>query len=98
MIQGDSGVIELALDNYILKTGDKVYFTVKKSYDSEVILQKIVEEFEANGVAKIRLEPKDTKELELNTYLYDIQLSLADGTVDTVVLNKIQIVGGITND
>lgn len=33
----------------------------------------------------LELEPSDTKKLQFGTYMYDIQLTMADGTVDTFI-------------
>lgn len=84
VIQGDTGEFELTLDNYTFVEGDKVYMTVKKNLkDVHVIFQKVVTEFPMNK-AKIKLEYEDTN-LEQGKYYYDIQCSLADGRIDTVI-------------
>lgn len=97
IIQGDTAFIALKLDDYKLIDGDTVYFTVKKDFDSEITMQKIVTTF-VDGVASIQLSKEDTKQ-DAGEYLYDIQCSLNDGRVDTVVPpSKFTIRGGITND
>lgn len=96
VIQGDTGIIELELDNHSLIEGDVVYFTVKEDYDTEVLIFKEITEFE-NGKAKIVLTSEDTS-LKQGTYKYDIQCNLADGRVDTVISPSIfQVLGGITD-
>ena len=96
VIRGDTGIFDLNLDNYTLKEGDKVYFTVKSDYDSEAVIFKEVTEF-PEGKAKFILTSEDT-DLEPGTYLYDVQCNLADGRVDTVITpNKFQVLGGITS-
>ena len=95
-IKGDTGIIELALDDYQLKNGDKVYFTVKSNYESEHLIFKEVTKF-VDGKVKFVLTSEDTN-LAIGTYLYDIQCNLADGRVDTVIKpNKFKVLGGITD-
>lgn len=84
VIQGDTGEFELTLDNYEFQDGDVVYMTVKKNAkDTKIVFQKIVTEFSLNK-AKIKLEHEDTN-LDQGKYFYDIQCSLADGRIDTVI-------------
>ena len=98
VIAGDTGILNLNIDNYTFVDGDIVYFTVKKDInDTNYKFQKVVKEFEDN-VAVIKLSSKDTN-LEAGEYLYDIQLSLKDGRVDTVVSPTLfEVVDGVTND
>lgn len=97
VIQGDTGILDLSLDNYEFKDGDKAYFTVKKDYDSqETLIFKEVSAF-SDGKAKFIFSKDDTN-LEVGTYLYDVQCNLVDGRVDTVVTaSKFQVLGGITS-
>lgn len=84
VIQGDTGEFELTLDNYEFVEGDKVYMTVKKNpKDVGTVFQKVVTTFSGNK-AKIKLEHEDTN-LEQGKYFYDIQCSLLDGRIDTVI-------------
>ena len=95
--KGDTGVINLALDNYKLQEGDKVTLTVKQNInDSVYVLQKIVTEFE-DGTAKIMLSSSDTN-IEPIKYVYDIQVDLADGRVQTVVIpSAFKVLKGVTD-
>lgn len=96
VIRGDTGILELALDNYKLKDGDKVYFTVKENYEGERLIFKEVTEF-ADGKVKFILTSKDT-DLKAGMYLYDVQCNLADGRVDTVITPaKFKVLGGVTD-
>lgn len=96
VVQGDTGILDLTLDNYKLKDGDTVYFTVKKNYtDVESLIVKEITSF-TQGQAKIVLTSEDTN-LEIGTYLYDVQCNLADGRIDTIITtSKFQVLGGIT--
>ena len=96
MVRKDTGDLTVALENYLLDTGDEVVFTVNTGYDLEnAVIQKRVKEFQ-NHSALIRLSVEDT-DLEPGEYLYDVQINTADGRVDTVLgPAKFKIVGGIT--
>ncbi len=90
MIRGDSEGISVSVENSSglpepLLIGDTIYFTVKKSTRTEEkVLQKIITEFQ-DGVALITLDPVDTKHLQFGTYVYDIQLTRANGSVKTII-------------
>lgn len=95
IIQGDTGIINLSLDEE-LRVGDVVYFTAIDEAGQEVINKKIIEF--AEGIAKIIFTKEDTANLAPGGYLYDIQVNMADGRIDTVVApTKLTILGGITN-
>lgn len=94
-IQGDTGNFDLSLDNYILTDGDVAYFTIKKSIaDTENVLQVEVNSFE-NGIAKFFLDSSMTN-IEAGRYVYDIEVSLSDGQVDTVIPpSKLKVLRGV---
>jgi hypothetical protein len=89
LVRGDSDSITVQLSEgdtaRPLVTGDIVYFTVKKSpYESAKVFQKIITEF-VDGKAIIPITHDDTKDMEFKSYVYDIQITFADGTVKTIV-------------
>ena len=96
MVRKDTGDLTVALENYLLDTGDEVVFTVNTGYDLEnPLIQKKITEFD-NHTAIVRLGSDDTN-LDPGEYLYDIQVNTADGRVDTVLgPAKFKITGGIT--
>ena len=85
LTRGDSAYfnIEISLEDgtkYLRQDGDKLIFTIKKSYNSDYeFLQK-----EISGLA-LEIVPEDTQELDYGSYWYDIQLNTADGATYTVV-------------
>lgn len=97
IIQGDTGIFDIKIIDHDLVEGDIVYFTVKTDLNSDVtVIQKIVTEFKDN-VASITLTSNDTN-IEPGTYTYDIQCSLKDGRVDTVVVpSPFIVLGGVTS-
>lgn len=98
IVQGDTAIFTVNVDNYVFNKHDVAYFTIKKSIkDNEVVIQKRITEFKDNSF-KVFLDSKDTN-VPVDVYLYDIQLSLSDGRVDTIILpTKFTVIGGITHD
>lgn len=91
MTRGDTVVIDLALNfedgtPYVPSEGDSIRFAVKKTYDDEEVL--IMKDIPIESL-QLRIDPEDTKPLSMGTrrgiYKYDIQLTKADGTVETVI-------------
>mgnify|MGYP007099005335 CR=1 FL=1 len=74
-------VNEVTGKDYPLSAEDTVTFTVKKTvYDNEPAVQITVP-----GGAAIHITPEKTQELSFGKYLYDVQLTTADGDVYTVI-------------
>lgn len=96
IIKKDTASFDVALDNYSLETGDSVTFTISKQVEEEEpILQKTVTDF-VDGIATVRLTKEDTN-IEIGTYLYDIQIDTQDGRVDTIIgPAKFTVKGGVT--
>lgn len=85
MTRGDTESITVSLKGDVFSAGDKVEFTVRKQPEHPVkIIHKIVTEFEA-GKAIIKLYPEDTQKLPFMQYIYDVQLTRADGAVYTII-------------
>ena len=67
---------------YVPSEGDKVRFAMKTKYqDPEPLLTKEI----PIDTMTLLLNPEDTKNLSFGKYVYDIQLTKADGTVDTFI-------------
>ena len=98
VVKGDTAIFNINIDGYDFVAGDKVYFTLKKDIkDKEYTLQKVVSEF-SNNSAIFELNKDDTN-LEVGLYIYDIQVTLHDGKVDTIILpSKFEVLEGVTND
>jgi hypothetical protein len=104
MIRGDSETINVSrVDSngsaVPFVAGDTVYFTVKTDVNTTAkILQKKIEAF-TDGVAVIAIVPADTKNLSYGDYVYDVQLTRADGSVSTIIPpNTFTIKGEVTFD
>ena len=85
MTRGDSESITVTCEERPFAEGDKITMTVKESeYRKEILFQKNVTEFQ-DGKAIIEITPEDTKNFHFAGYVYDIQLTGADGTVTTII-------------
>ncbi|MBO7734447.1 MAG: hypothetical protein J6S67_17915 [Methanobrevibacter sp.] len=86
LTRGDSASISVGLKNpdgsaYTLQTGDVLFFTVKYNCITEdIIIQKDI-----STDAIINIIPSDTAALLYGEYFYDVQLTKANGEVNTVI-------------
>ena len=67
---------------YVPNDGDKVRFAMKAKYEDPEPL--VVKDIPIDTLT-LTLHPEDTKGLSFGKYVYDIQLTKADGTVDTFI-------------
>lgn len=91
MTRGDTVIIDVSITMedgtpYIPQEGDSLRFAVKKDYfDDEVLILKDI----PISTMQLRIDPEDTKPLDMGAkkglFKYDIQLTTADGRVDTVI-------------
>ena len=85
LTRGDSAFLNVEITNdegetYELEQGDVCEFTVKKYTSSEnVLIKKEV----ING--EIRISPDDTRMLNYGPYVYDVQVTMANGDIATVI-------------
>lgn len=76
-------------DPVTLNEGDQIRFALKTDYDDETVL--IYKDIPIETML-LRLDPEDTKDLEFGTYVYDIQVTFANGIVDTVIAKRQMII------
>lgn len=97
MIRGDTAKIHITIQtpkgtSYHMKEGDSLRFAAKKAYTDKnaVILKNIDTE-----TLVLQLDPEDTKGLGMGStngkYVYDIQLTQANGTVDTFIRGQLNL-------
>lgn len=71
---------------YTPEQGDAIRFALKKDYgDAEPILNISI----PNDTRLLHIEPNDTKTLPFGNYVYDIEITKADGTVDTFIAEAV---------
>ena len=86
----DDSITNKKFQKYDMKLGDVATFTLRKEVDSEILLQKTLEQ---DGTLAI---PHTEMELEPGKYVYDVQLDTADGTRQSVIKSSFRIVADIT--
>lgn len=84
LTRGDTLVAEIAISNpdgtpYEMQAGDSVRFKVTDVPGGAVLIVKDV----SSGT--LRLDPEDTNCLPFGSYFFDVQMTFADGTVDTFI-------------
>ena len=96
--RGDTGAIRVAVSDaegepVPLEDGDMIELTVRERLGaSGKLLYKKVTEF-VGGEALITIYPEDTSNLEFRIYVYDVQLTRANGQVKTIVKPSKFVVG-----
>lgn len=97
LTRGDTAVIDLDIkvngQPYDFSSNDKVVFSLKESYDDQsYIMQRQL----TNHL--LTFSHADTNNLDVGTYVYDVQLSFHDGQVVTYGPYKLKLTNDITRD
>lgn len=87
LTRGDTFKAHLTINNpdgteYTPQEGDTVRFALKENIEDQECL--ILREIPIDTMLLV-LNPEDTKGLEFGSYVYDIQLTKANGDVDTFI-------------
>lgn len=75
-------------NEYTPTVNDTIRFAMKKNYDDEQTLLNIPI---SSDDLVLTIKPEDTKNLDFDKYVYDIQLTMEDGTVDTFIKGKLKL-------
>lgn len=81
---------------YIPQVGDVVRFALKRKIftpdkGNYVDLNPLIRKTIPNDTLLLELEPEDTKSLRFAVYAYDIEITYADGYVDTFISGDFEI-------
>ena len=87
MTRGDTARISVFItdsegDQYIPEEGDSIRFAAKQNYTDGTPL--ILIDVPTDSLV-FTIQPDDTKNLAFGNYVYDIELTKVDGTVDTFI-------------
>ena len=87
LTRGDSMRVHIDLkyrngDPYVETSGDSIRFALKRRYKDETVL---IEKAIPTDTLMLSLDPEDTKPLSFGDYVYDIEMTHADGFVDTFI-------------
>ena len=91
LTRGDSAIFEITITDsegqpYELQSGDLVEFTVKNfAIGEQPLIQKLGR--------TVQLRWEDTKDLPFGNYLYDVQITFANGDRDTIIAPEQDIDG-----
>ena len=81
--------IKQGTQTYNPANGDVIRFAMKRRYfDEEALITKTI----PNATLLLELEPEDTKELEFGDYVFDIQITFANGDIDTFISGTLKLV------
>ena len=69
---------------YVPVEEDHIRFAMKKYTDDTCCILKEI----PYDTLVLHLEPQDTKSLQHSEYVYDIQITMTDGTVDTFLTGR----------
>jgi len=82
--------------DYIPAAGDTIRFALKHSemkHDKTAYVDTnplVIKDIPTDTMV-LQLDPKDTKCLKFGMYVYDIQITMEDGTVDTFISDKFYV-------
>ena len=98
LTRGDTFITTVGLKNkqtkqsYTPVLGDSIRFVLKHnvlnvSMTAYIDKDPLIEKDIPIATMILQLDPEDTKELPFGKYVYDIEITLANGTVDTFINN-----------
>lgn len=92
LIRGDTLKMQVSIlidkQPYTPVAGDVVRFAMKQSMSSSKVL--IHKEIPIDTLI-LHLQPSDTKRLAFGDYVYDIEITFANGDVDTFITGKMTL-------
>lgn len=96
LVKGDSFIAQVEIyqdgEPYTPAPGDTIRFAMKKRYsDAVCVILKTI----PNDTLLLRLEPEDTKDLAVMTYVYDIEITLENGFVDTFIRGEFKLLNEV---
>lgn len=83
--------IEKNGEEYIPQEGDYIRFALSRGYKGQSGYQLYIDKQIPNDTLLLELTPEDTSALDYGTYKYDIELTYADGRVDTFISSKLKL-------
>ena len=97
MTRGDTVRIQIGIkdgnNDYTPQEGDVIQFTAKRYLNAtSAAISKTI----PNNTLILAFEPSDTNKLPYGSYLYDIQLTYANGDVDTFISGSLVLLGEVT--
>lgn len=100
LTRGDTLTLSLTLTNadgtaYEPEEGDALRFAISEGYEDGPYYNLKHEQTIPTDTLSFTMLASKTKELEYKEYNYDIELTHADGVVDTIISSQIKITGEV---
>ena len=81
-------IIDAQGSPYTPDAEDVIRFAVKRTaYDRDPLINKTID----HETMMLTLVPSDTKSLDFGTYIFDVEITFADGSVDTFISGKMNL-------
>lgn len=102
MFRGDTLSFGVGIDGVAVQDLSGAYFTCRKTPTSDIIFQKSI----GDGITKVdpgehvlsykvRVAPEDTEDVNVGTYVYDLEIEIGDD-VFTILCGPLEILHDIT--
>lgn len=98
LTRGDTLITQITImqgdEEYVPQEGDTISFALKRAQmkaDKTAFLDEkplVIKQIPIDTLT-LRVESADTKNLAFGNYIYDIQITMADGTVDTFIQGRL---------
>ena len=99
LTKGDTLTLEVSLtkdgEAYIPDQSDSIRFALSKGFVGDRKYQFILSVPISNESLMFTVPAEDTKRLSYDTYDYDVEITHGDGSVDTVIIGKLEITGEV---
>lgn len=99
LTQGDSLTLTVTLTKddiaFTPEEGDVVRFALAKKFKGEYGYSLLLEKTVPNDTLEFTLTAVETEKLPIGVYNYDLELTYADGNVDTFISSTFEIVGEV---
>ena len=96
LTRGDTLALEVGMkkngQTYVMQEGDKVRFAVSIGHKGEAGY-KLIKTADMDAENYVRISSEDTEKLTKPIYCYDVEMTYADGTVDTFISGNLFMVG-----
>ena len=93
LVRGDTLRTEVGLttedgEEYVPQEGDVISFAAKRYYqDKNTVISKAI----STDTLLLGLDPQDTKSLDFGPYYYEVQITYANGDVDTFIRGELKL-------
>jgi len=100
LTRGDTLTLALTLTNadgtaYVPEEGDSIRFAVSKGYEGGAYYELFYEQSIPTDTLSFTMLASETKKLDYTEYNYDVEITHADGCVDTVISSTLKITGEV---